>query len=751
MRTLAGWIGGLAAALGIAGGSAGEEPSRPTASATEAKPAVPAAGHSIHSEAFNDGPRRAATLLPGMGTFAFPVTTSRPEAQAFVNQGVGQLHSFYYFEAERSFRQAAKIDPGCAMSYWGMAMANVNNAKRARGFLAEARKRATKLSGRETLYLEAIEAFYKEGADDKARRQGLLLGLESVVQEFPDDLDARAWLAMVTWQNSTKDGIGSRKAVDLVLESVLQRESMHPGAHHYRIHLWNGDKSIRALSSAALYAQTAPGIAHAWHMPGHIYTDLRRYADAAYQQEGSARVDHAAMARDRIMPFQIFNYAHNNQWLATSYSHIGRVRDAIAVARNLVEQPRDPDQNGKNDGGSAQRNGRLRWGEILIRHELWDDLIAADASGALDWTDLPIERRTSAYNLGLASAARGDSAKLEEQVAALKALAVGERKAGAKGSPKQAAPKYSWDAASPDFKAAIAELEGYQHLAKGDVGPAFDRFAKATTMRPEALARAHLSARNFGLAESVAREAVAKNPDQFPPLAAQVEILQAVAKIKEAQEAYRKLLPMARSADPNLPILQRLASFAPGWETPGSPPAPDVPPATDDAAIHRKDLSTLGPLTWAPYAAEPFTLTDSRGTPWSLADHKGRNVVLLFFLGGKCAHCMQQLQVFGKEMEALKALNTDLVALSTDDLDSTKALRENPDGVKFAMSLLPDPGLAIFKSYHAFDDFEGTPLHATFLIDARGSVRFQRISADPFLDVDFLKTEAARIHRIVKP
>ena len=67
------------------------------------------------------------------------------------------------------------------------------------------------------------------------------------------------------------------------------------------------------------------------------------------------------------------------------------------------------------------------------------------------------------------------------------------------------------------------------------------------------------------------------------------------------------------------------------------------------------------------------------------------------------------------------------------------------------MPLLPNPKLDIFKSYHAFDDFEGAPLHGTFLIDAKGDVRYQRISADPFLDVDFLKTEAARINRIVKP
>src|SRR5207245_1768928 len=138
-----------------------DEPNKPTASATEANPAVPAAGHSVNGEAFDDGPRHAAYLMPGMGKASFPVTTGKTETQAFINQGVAQLHSFFYFEAERSFRQASKIDSSYAMAYWGMAMANVNNAKRAKGFLKEARQRAAKLGRRETLYLEALEALSK--------------------------------------------------------------------------------------------------------------------------------------------------------------------------------------------------------------------------------------------------------------------------------------------------------------------------------------------------------------------------------------------------------------------------------------------------------------------------------------------------------------------------------------------------------------------------------------------------------------
>jgi peroxiredoxin len=708
----------------------GDEPVKPTRSASEVNPAVPAPGHSVHGEAFNAGPRHTAYRMPGMGKVHFPATTKKPEAQAFIDQGVAQLHSFYYFESERSFRQAAKIDPDCAMAYWGMAMSNVYNPKRAKGFLAEARKRAAGITHRESLYLDALDSFHRDGVAERARRHNLIQGIETIVQEFPDDVDARAWLAMVTWQNAT-DGIGSRQALDTVLDTVLQVEPMHPGAHHYRIHLWDGSKPVRAEKSAATYAKTAPGIAHAWHMPGHTYTELKRYADAAYQQEGSARVDHAYMIRDRVMPFEIHNFAHNNQWLCTSLSHIGRVRDAIAVARNLVEQPRDPAKNGPNDGGSAQRSGRSRWVEVLTRYELWDDLIAATTSGALDWSAVPYEQEQKAHSLGLAYAAKDDQGRLVEQIEVLKKLTSG----GA--------------------KAALAELEGYRLLARGDIGPAFEQFAKASSMRPEALARAHLAARNYGFAESTARQAVTKNLNQVAPLAAQVEILHAAGKEKEARDAYRLLEPLARWADGDLPVFRRLESIVARWKGEGTWAPTLAPPAnasgSDESAIDRIDLSTLGPLIWAPFAAEPFSKVDTNGVTWSLAGQRGKTVLAIFFLGGKCAHCMQQLQLFGKDYEALKKQNVETIAISTDDLQATKALKANKDGIAFPMAMLADPKLELFKLFRAYDDFEGQPLHGTFLIDASGNVRFQRISADPFLDVEFIKTEAARVNRLVKP
>ena len=749
MRRILGWAGVLTLLGTHVAATRGDEPVRPTSSATEANPAVPAAGHSLHGEAFDDGPRHHAVRMAGMGKISFAVSTRKPEAEEFVNQGVAQLHSFFYFEAERSFRQAAVIDPDCAMAYWGMAMANVNNAGRARGFLKEARKRDGALTPREKSYLTALEGLFKEGATDKEHKQAFQDGLETIVQDYPYDIDARAWLAMASWQNGAS---GSRQAIDTVIESVLQVEPMHPGAHHYRIHLWDGNKPARALRAAALYAKTAPGIAHAWHMPGHTYTGLKRYADAAYQQEGSARVDHAYMMRYRVMPFEIHNYSHNNQWLVTSYSHIGQVHDAITVARNLVEQPRDPNRNGKNDGGSPQRNGRLRWAEVLTRYELWDELIAANDSGTLDWSDVPIERREKAYTLGLAYAAKGDEAKLAKQVAALKALAAEESKSKPAATAAAATTKNADRAASSPAQSALAELEGYQRLAKGEVLAAFDRFAKATAMRPEALARAHLSARNLGFAEGTARSAAEKQPRQVPPLAALVEILHAVGKDDEARKAFRTLEPLARQADWDVPVFQRLAPIVAGWRTSvTSLEASQAEPPTDDATIERIDLTTLGPLAWSPSPAEPLAAADSDGHDWTLADHQGRNVVVLFFLGGKCAHCMQQLTLFSKAVKELGTLQTDLVAISTDDREATRTLKQNPDKIAFAMPILPDPKLDLFKRYNAHDDFEGQSLHAIYLIDARGDVRYRRISAEPFLDVDFIKGEIARVNRLVPP
>ena len=510
---------------------------------------------------------------------------------------------------------------------------------------------------------------------------------------------------------------------------------MHPGAHHYRIHLWDGAKPACAEKSAAAFGKTAPGIAHAWHMPGHTYTGLQRYADAAYQQEASARVDHAYMIRDRVMPFEIHNYAHNNQWLVTSLSHVGRVRDAVAVARNLVEQPRDPNKNGKNDGGSAQRNGRLRWSEVLARYELWDDLIAADDSGALDWSDVPDEQQAEGVHPGPRLRRQERPGKLADQIAALKALQAEDAKAKR----------------DVGTAAALAELEGYQLLAQGELGPAFERFAKATAMRPEALARAHLAARNYGFAESAAKDAVDKQPEPGPA----ARRAGRDPERRRQDQGARRRRTASSSPWPGRPTsTSRSSAGSPRSSPPGRPRS---------RGRARRDRRPTRPPPTVP-TWRPSARSSGRPSPPNRSSGDDTDGEALetspTTRGGTSSSCSSSAasvptacsnsRSSARRSRPSRRSNTDVVALGTDDLAATRRSRRTRTASRSRCRCSPTRISTSSSAIRAYDDFEGQPLHGTFLIDAAGNVRFQRVSSEPFLDVDFIKAEAARVNRLLE-
>jgi len=369
----------------------------------------PDAGHSFHGEAFNEGPRQKAYLMEGTGNVVFPATTKSEDAQKFINQGVGQLHGFWYFEAERSFRQAAAIDPDCAIAYWGMAMANYNNSKRGKGFIKEAMDRRSNASDREKKYIEALSKYLNAPSSptskDKSRKENYLSDLESIALDYPDDLEAKAFLCLQVYQNRSRSKIQSYLMTNALLQDILAKNPYHP-VHHYVIHLWDYKKPERALKSAAMCGQSAPAIAHMWHMPGHIYSRLKRYNDAVWQQEASARVDHAHMIRDRVLPDQIHNFAHNNEWLIRNLLFTGRIHDAVDLAKNMVELPRHPKYNTYGKRGKSAYYGRLRLFAALNQNEMWPEMIALCHSPYLEPTEIESEQIKRLRYLGRESQSR---------------------------------------------------------------------------------------------------------------------------------------------------------------------------------------------------------------------------------------------------------------------------------------------------------------------------------------------------------
>ena len=466
--------------------------------AEEAKPAEPATpkeGHSVHGEIFNEGPRQAAYLMAGVGRVRFPTTSTNEEAKKFVEQGVAQLHGFWYFESERSFRQAAMLDPDCAIAYWGMAMSNRGNANRAKGFIAEAMKRKDKVSRREQLLITSFERYINAKAENeqerKRRADRYVADLEDLLLEFPEDIETKAFLTEFFWSGK-REGLEmpSNLAVDALIEEVLEAEPLHP-AHHYRIHLWDGKKPEKALQSSALGGLSAPGIAHMWHMPGHIYSRLRRYHDAVWQQEASARVDHAHMMRDMVMPDQIHNFAHNNEWCIRNLISIGRAEDAELLARNMLSMPRHPKYNNIDRGGSF-KYGRERLIDVLTAFERWDRLAALRTEGLMEDTGNEEEDLRRDRAIGAAFAALGnatetqvyrdkfqklmDAEKAKQTAAGVEA----ETKAKEAKSDNQAVEKAKKDAEQKfasnirRLERAIQEIDGRTALAAGDAAKALE-------------------------------------------------------------------------------------------------------------------------------------------------------------------------------------------------------------------------------------------------------------------------------------
>ncbi len=726
-------------------------------------------GHSYHGEAFNDGPRSSAYLMKGMGRVRFPVTTPVQEAQLFFTQGVAQLHGFWFFEAERSFRQAAMLDPDCAMAYWGMAAANRGNAKRAEGFIAEAKKRRANAGKREQLWIDSEVDYWADTKKAKKdRRREMIRDLEAIIFEYPDDIEAKAFLAVWMWQ-SAREGlpIHSHGAVNALIEDVLDVEPMHP-CHHFRIHLWDNEKPARALASAARCGQGSPGIAHMWHMPGHIYSKLKRYHDSAWQQEASARIDHSHMMRDRVMPDQIHNFAHNNEWLIRNLNHLGRASDAVALARNMIELPRHPKYNSlaKPDApteygkqGSA-RYGRTRLLETLLRYEMWDEIINASQTVYLEPTTLPEEQAKRLAAVGAAHHALGQAEKGAETLAQFDALEkrVEELKldAGAKAEEKardnkkneKETKKAKTDAMKP-FDGRIKTINQYraeplvcQAVANKNSDEFKKQIAKAGKMSRERKSQLQLQIGNKKEAEKLASQA-ARAKGQVQPLANHADILWRSGNEKEAIGQFKKLREISAHIDIGRDVFQRLTPIA---KKLGLPEDWRIEFQPADDVGERPSLDTLGPFRWSPSPATQWELTDGQGKQHTLADYAGRPVIVIFYLGKGCAHCIEQLGTFAPETDRFRKAGIDLIAISTDAVDGLReTFQQNKTGSPFPFPLVSDASLNVFKQYRAYDDFEQQPLHGTFLIDRQGLVRWQDISYEPFTEAEFLLQESKRL------
>ena len=296
----------------------------------------------------------AMHLYDNLGAHHRPVTTTSAEAQRYFDQGMRLAFAFGRSDAAAAFREAQRLDPNCAMCYWGEAWSlgpyiNEPLYDEARVPAHEAARKARSLAGGATpieqALIDAMGVRYAPPQDapssDRASLDAAYAdAMREVVRRFPEDLDAtalhaEALMVLRPWDHWTADGgpqPGTEEALT-VLESVLDRDLEHAAACHLYIHLVEASpRPERAEACADHLAAGIPGASHIQHMPSHIYMNVGRYADSVRRNQIARQMDQRAARGEAVAIYP----EHNLHMLVFAGWMDGQSAVSLQAARDLA-------------------------------------------------------------------------------------------------------------------------------------------------------------------------------------------------------------------------------------------------------------------------------------------------------------------------------------------------------------------------------------------------------------------------------
>ena len=296
-------------------------------------------------------------LWEGLGPLTYKITTANAEAQAYFDQGLRLAYAFNHGEAQRAFRKAQKVDPNCAMCFWGEALVlgpNINLPMQddaiapALAAAEQARALSANASPREQALIAALATRY--AADPKAERAKLDAAyagaMADVAAKFPDDNDIAALYAEAVmdlspwnyWQPGGAEPNPQSAPILPTLERVLAKDPNHAGAIHLYIHAVEAsDRPQRAEPYADRLRGAMPGAGHLVHMPSHIYYRVGRYLDALADNKTAAAVDEKYLAETNA-PMGVYRlgyYPHNVHFVLAAAQMAGDGPTVIAAAEKL--------------------------------------------------------------------------------------------------------------------------------------------------------------------------------------------------------------------------------------------------------------------------------------------------------------------------------------------------------------------------------------------------------------------------------
>ena len=424
-----------------------------------------------------------APVFKNLGDHHHPITTRNAKTQMFFDQGVDLMFGFNHAEAIRSFREAARLDPDCAMCWWGVAMAlgpNINlpmpddAVAPAWSALGKARSLEPHASPEEREWIEALAARYSNNpkADRKPLDEGFAQAMGNLWRAHPDDLDAGVFYAEAMmdtqpwdyWQADGATPKGHASQIVSTLEGIIKRAPSHPGALHLYIHAVEATTTPqRAEAAADRLTKLMPDAGHIVHMPSHIYYRVGRYADAVKVNELAAKVDETYIAACKAQGYYPAGYyGHNIHFLWTSSEMEGRYKASIGAARRLIKAV-DPVKT----AGQLPQNELYVFTPVatLLRFGKWDQILSEPAPPAA----LKLDKAVWLYARGFALADMGDLPGAKAVRGQLATAAKGDFKAYAAAQIP----------AGDMTKLALALLDGEIARVSGDLSTAIVSFEYA--------------------------------------------------------------------------------------------------------------------------------------------------------------------------------------------------------------------------------------------------------------------------------
>ena len=507
-------------------------------------------------------------LMDGIGNSRFPVTTRSREAQAYFNQGVSLVHGYWYFEAWRAFKEAARLDSSCAMAYWGIYQSrtgNNKNRKEKRSALRKAKALASGAGERERYYIAAIALLDSLGG--KEGRLAFMEKMGTLIERYPEDVEAKLFLVRFLMKNRKLDadsgGEGpSRKEI---LRNLLVSHPDHPAAHHYWIHTVESRNPQTGLASAEKLPELCPNAGHLMHMPGHIYYRLGNYDKARQSFVASFKVDSTYMAQQNIPPARTWNYVHNLNYLVANCAENGRYKEGLKWARILQQVPLN-----------LQRpitfyQGRLPLVRLQIRYGFWGS--AFESLSEFIENDTLATTFARDYCLGLRAYVGGmaavENGRLDDAINSSKMLEELNRQIAKR---KKASRDKFFSKKRRNFLSAIfLDLQGNIHSIAGEHEQGFEILEEAVEKkktlgysepplysRPvlESLGTAHLRAGDFENAREAYARVMKERPGSGHALLGIARSHALGGQEVQAAAAYRDFLESWADADDDLPQVQ---------------------------------------------------------------------------------------------------------------------------------------------------------------------------------------------------